>query len=139
MHCLRVYTVGRRPLPVSAGRRATIAVDVLSLPQQNSDHGRRGSVEPRRGQTRAARSYGSRSGRATWQSFKSAAGPTPISEVLGQLVSRHVQRHEARKAEAGTIDDGELLEALQWATDLQYDLGRLVERLEGRLDGGRSI
>ena len=76
---------------------------------------------------------------ATWQSFKSAAGQTAISELLGHLVSRHVQRHEARKAEAGAIDDGELHEALQRARDLQYDLGRLIERLERRLDRGRSI
>ena len=71
---------------------------------------------------------------ATWQVFKTAAGETPISELLGQLVSRYVQRHQAREAEAAKIGDRELLEALQRATGLQRDLSRLVDRLEHRLD-----
>jgi hypothetical protein len=71
---------------------------------------------------------------ATWRVFKTAAGETPISELLGQLVTRHVQRHQARAAEAATIGDRDLLEALQRATELQRDLSRLVERLEHRLD-----
>jgi hypothetical protein len=70
----------------------------------------------------------------TWRSFKSAAGETPISELLGQLVTRHVHRHQARQAEAAEIDDRELLDALQRASELQRDLGRLVDRLEYRLD-----
>jgi hypothetical protein len=70
---------------------------------------------------------------ATWQVFKNAAGETPISELLGQLVTRHVQRHRARQAEAGTIEDRDLLAALERATELQRDLGRLVERLEHRV------
>lgn len=73
---------------------------------------------------------------ATWRVFKTAAGETPISELLGQLVTRHVQRHQAREAEAGTIGDRDLLEALQRAVELQRDLSRLVQRLEYRL--GRS-
>ncbi len=71
----------------------------------------------------------------TWQVFKTAAGETPISELLGQLVARHVQHHQAREAEAAKIGDRELLEALQRAIELQRDLGRMVERLEHRLDG----
>lgn len=71
---------------------------------------------------------------ATWKVFKTAAGDTPISELLGQLVTRHVQRHEAREAEAGTLEDRELLSALERAADLQSDLGRLVDRLEYRLN-----
>jgi hypothetical protein len=73
---------------------------------------------------------------ATWRRFKAAAGETPISDLLGQLVSRYVQRHEAHQAAGGTIGDGELLEALGRATELQRDLAQLVERLEGRLDRG---
>jgi len=72
---------------------------------------------------------------ATWQVFKGTSGGTPIGEVLGQLVIRHVHRHQARQAEAATIGDRELLDALQRAAELQRDLGRLVERLEHRLDG----
>ena len=71
---------------------------------------------------------------ATWQVFKTAAGETPISELLGQLAGRCVQHHRAREAEARKIGDRELLEARQRATDLQRDLSRLVERLEHRID-----
>jgi hypothetical protein len=71
---------------------------------------------------------------ATWQVFKSAAGETPISELLGQLVTRHVHRYQARRAEDGSIDDHELLDALQRAAELQRDLGQLVALLEYRLD-----
>jgi hypothetical protein len=49
-------------------------------------------------------------------------------------VTRHVHHHQARRAEAAEINDGELLDALQRATELQRDLGRLVSRLEHRFD-----
>ena len=71
---------------------------------------------------------------ATWRVFKNAAGTTPISELLGQLVTRHVHRHQARQAEAATIEDRELVDALERASELRRDLGRLVARLEHRLD-----
>jgi hypothetical protein len=48
-------------------------------------------------------------------------------------VAHHVHRHQARQAAAGTIDDRDLLGARERATELQRDLGRLVERLERRL------
>ena len=70
----------------------------------------------------------------TWQVFKNAAGQTPISGLLGQLVTRHVNHHQARQAHADTLADRELLDALQRATELQRDLGRLIERLEHRLE-----
>jgi hypothetical protein len=73
---------------------------------------------------------------ATWWGFKAAAGEVPISELLGQLVTRHVQRYEAHEAAAGRIGDRELLEALERAAELQRDLRKLVERLEYRLDHG---
>ena len=69
---------------------------------------------------------------ATWQTFKSAAGYTPISEVLGQLVTRHVHNHQARQAAAGELGDRELIDALERARELQRDLGWLVQRLEDR-------
>lgn len=69
----------------------------------------------------------------TWRGFKSAAGDSPISELLGELVAGYVHRHQARQAEAGTIDDRDLLGALERAIELQRDLDRLVERLEHRL------
>jgi hypothetical protein len=71
---------------------------------------------------------------ATWQVFKSAAGETPISELLGELVTRHVHRYQARRAEDGSIDDHELVEALERAIELQRDLGQLISRLEYRLE-----
>jgi hypothetical protein len=65
--------------------------------------------------------------------FKSAAGETPISELLGQLVTRHVHRHQVRQTEDGSIDDRQLLDALQRAAELQRDLSQLVARLEYRI------
>jgi hypothetical protein len=70
----------------------------------------------------------------TWRVFKNAAGDTPISELLGQLVTRHVHHYEARQAQAATLDDRDLLAALERAAELQRDLGWLAERLEHRLD-----
>ena len=69
----------------------------------------------------------------TWRGFKSAAGDTPISELLGQLVARHVHHYQARQAQAAALEDRDLLAALERAGELQRDLGRLVERLEYRL------
>jgi hypothetical protein len=68
----------------------------------------------------------------TW-GFKNAAGDTPISEVLGQLVRHHVHHYQARQAQAAGLEDRDLLAALERAAELQRDLGRLVERLEYRL------
>ena len=59
----------------------------------------------------------------TWRVFKNAAGDTPISELLGQLVTRHVHHYEARQAQAATLDDRDLLAALERAAELQRDLG----------------
>lgn len=70
----------------------------------------------------------------TWEAFKQAAGPVPLSEVLGQLVSRHVDREAARRLREGTVDDRRLLDALSQARELHADLATLVTRLERRLD-----
>jgi hypothetical protein len=69
---------------------------------------------------------------ATWQTFKSVTGYTPISEVLGQLVTHHVHNHQARQAAAGELGDPELLEALERARELQRELRLLIQRLEDR-------
>lgn len=74
----------------------------------------------------------------TWAAFKAAAGETPISELLGRLVTRHVHHDQARRAEHDAIDGCELVEALERGRELQNDLARMVERLERRLDRGQS-
>lgn len=70
----------------------------------------------------------------TWAAFKQAAGRVPISEVLGQLVARHVDREAARRLRAGSVDDRQLLDALVQARELQQDVAAIVARLERRLD-----
>lgn len=71
---------------------------------------------------------------ATWAAFKQAAGPVAISELLGQLVTRHVNRDQARRLRDGSVDDRQLLNALQQARELHQDLIEIVQRLERRLD-----
>jgi hypothetical protein len=70
----------------------------------------------------------------TWAAFKQAAGPVPISEVLGQLVKKHVDRHAARRSRGGSVDDQQLLDALAQAHELHTDVAAIVARLERRLD-----
>jgi hypothetical protein len=70
----------------------------------------------------------------TWAAFKQAAGAVPISELLGQLVSKHVDRAAARRLRDGTIDDRQLLDALEQARELHADVAAIVARLEQRLD-----
>lgn len=120
---------------VAAGRRATIRV--MSRRRRNKLRAVASSPKPAGPPVRPQR----RDHMArvhvdddTWRVFKSAAGDTPISELLGQLVTRHVHRHQAREAQTATIDDRDLLAALERATEFQRDLGWLVERLEHRLD-----
>src|SRR3954467_14716135 len=68
-----------------------------------------------------------------WSEFRAAAGARPISVVLGDLVQREVDRHRARRAKAGSLDDRELLAALDRAHDLQEGLSATVAALERRL------
>lgn len=70
----------------------------------------------------------------TWAAFKQAAGPVPISEVLGQLVTRHVNREASRRLRDGSVDDRKLLDALDQARQLHDDLVAMVAGLELRLD-----
>ena len=62
----------------------------------------------------------------TWRVFKNAAGDTPISDLLGQLVTRHVHHYQARQAQAAALDDRDLLAALERAA------GFSAIRLAGR-------
>jgi len=70
----------------------------------------------------------------TWAAFKQAAGQVAISEVLGQLVARHVERVAARRLRDGSVDDRQLLDALVQARELHQDVAAIVVRLERRLD-----
>jgi len=71
-----------------------------------------------------------------WSEFRAAAGATPINLVLGDLVQREVDRHRARRARSGSLDDQELLDALDQARELKEELSSIVAGLERRLDGG---
>src|SRR4051812_45195890 len=68
-----------------------------------------------------------------WAEFRAAAGATPISAVLGDLVKREVGRDRARRAKAGSLDDRDLLVALDRAHELQENLASTVAALERRL------
>ena len=70
----------------------------------------------------------------TWAAFKQAAGPVPISEVLGQLVTKHVDREAARRLRDGSVEDRQLLDTLAEARELHADVAAIVARLEQRLD-----
>ena len=65
-----------------------------------------------------------------WADFRALAGYRPVSEVLGELVSREVQRYRSRRLRQGQIDDREVIEALGRAREQQAELALIVERLE---------
>lgn len=67
-----------------------------------------------------------------WAEFRRAAGNTPMSQLLGRLVEREVERDRARRIREGTIDDQILLDALERARELHEDVAALVERIERR-------
>lgn len=72
----------------------------------------------------------------TWEAFKASVAPgSSIGQVLGDLVTRHVSRFDARRAQAGTIDDQDLLGALERAEELQRNVAYLLVRIEDRLRG----
>lgn len=75
----------------------------------------------------------------TWAAFKHAAGPVPISELLGQLVTRHVERQAARRLRDGVVDDFELVTALERARELHANAAVIVTRLERRLDDRTTL
>lgn len=67
-----------------------------------------------------------------WAEFRRAAGNTPMSQLLGRLVEREVERDRARRIREGTVDDQILLDALERARELHEDVAALVARLERR-------
>jgi hypothetical protein len=75
-----------------------------------------------------------------WADFRAAAGHRPLSEVLGELVTREVDRYRSRRLRAGRLDPREITEALAYAAQQQADLAVIVERLERleRLNGGEA-
>jgi predicted DNA-binding protein (UPF0278 family) len=73
-----------------------------------------------------------------WADFRALAGYRPISEVLGELVIREVERYRSRRLRAGELDDREVLEALVRAREQQSDLAAIVARLEALRPVGRA-
>ena len=65
-----------------------------------------------------------------WADFRTAAGNRPISEVLGELVSREVDRYGSTRLRQGQLEPSELIDALEDARRQQQDLALIVERLE---------
>jgi predicted DNA-binding protein (UPF0278 family) len=67
---------------------------------------------------------------ATWADFRALAGYRPVSEVLGDLVTREVEAYRSRRLREGELDDREVVQALDRAKEHQADLVAIVERLE---------
>jgi hypothetical protein len=65
-----------------------------------------------------------------WADFRAAAGHRPISEVLGELVSREVDRYRSKRLRDGELPAREITEALEQAARQQADLAAIVDRLE---------
>jgi hypothetical protein len=72
-----------------------------------------------------------------WREFRAVVGNDSIAAYLGRLVERAVERDRARRVRDGTVDDLELLEALERARELHSDLAGIVAWLERRLDTRR--
>jgi hypothetical protein len=67
-----------------------------------------------------------------WAEFRRAAGNTPMSQILGRLVEREVQRDRTRRIRQGTVDDQLVLDALERARELHQDVAAIIDRLERR-------
>lgn len=67
-----------------------------------------------------------------WAEFRLAAGATPMSQVLGRLVEREVERDRTRRIRHGTVDDQIVLDALERARVLHQDVAAIIDRLERR-------
>jgi hypothetical protein len=69
-----------------------------------------------------------------WSDFRAATRNSSVSIALGDLVTREVDRYRARRVREGSVDEQELLEALERAHELHAELTELVKRIERRLD-----
>lgn len=67
---------------------------------------------------------------ATWAEFRALVGYRPVSQVLGDLVTREVERYRSKRLRGGQLDDREVVEALERAREQQADLMAIMERLE---------
>jgi hypothetical protein len=65
-----------------------------------------------------------------WADFRTAAGNRAISEVLGELVSREVDRYRSKWLRQRQLEPSQLVDALEDARRQQQDLAVLVARLE---------
>ncbi len=60
-----------------------------------------------------------------------------MSELLGRLVTREVERYRSRRLHDGQLEPDQLLEALERARQQQADLEAIVERLEALAQNDR--
>jgi hypothetical protein len=65
-----------------------------------------------------------------WADFRNAIHPRSVSDALGALVEREVDRYRSRRLKAGQLDDADIQDALDHAQRQQDDLALLVARLE---------
>ena len=71
-----------------------------------------------------------------WREFRDVVGNDSIAAYLGRLVERAVERERVRRVREGTVDDLQLLDALERARELHSDLAAIVAWLERRLGAG---
>lgn len=69
-----------------------------------------------------------------WVDFLEATRNSSVAIVLGELVTREVDRYRARRVREGSADDEELLDALGRAQQSHTELAELVRRLERRIE-----
>ncbi len=69
-----------------------------------------------------------------WTDFRAATCNSSLSNALGDLVTREVDRYRSRRVQEGSADEQELIAALERAHELHAELAELVKRLERRLD-----
>ncbi len=72
-----------------------------------------------------------------WREFRDVVGNDSIAAYRGRLVERAVERDRVRRVREGTVDDLQLLDALERARELHSDLTAIVAWLERRLDARR--
>ena len=65
-----------------------------------------------------------------WADFRDAIHPRSVSDALGTLVAKEVDRYRSRRLKDNTLEPRELLDALNRAQRQQADLAAIVERLE---------